>query len=68
VERIVVRIRNNGMKDRRQKERRKDGLASPLIAVDPKGRKKSVDRRRIPDRRLNNIAVEFIPLDIYYNS
>jgi hypothetical protein len=56
------------MKDRRQKERRKDGLASPLIAVDPKGRKKSVDRRRIPDRRLNNIAVEFIPLDIYYNS
>jgi hypothetical protein len=35
---------------------------------DRKGRKRSMDRRRVPDRRLNNIRVEFIPLDVYYNS
>jgi hypothetical protein len=56
------------MKDRRHKERRNIGLASSLIVVDPKGRKRTVDRRRVPDRRLNNIVVEFIPLDVYYNS
>jgi hypothetical protein len=56
------------MKERRQKERRNACPPSPLVVVDPKGRKRSLDRRRIPDRRLNNIVVEFIPLDVYYNS
>jgi hypothetical protein len=67
-ERIAGRIREDVMKDRRQKERRSTGSAAPLVVVDPKGRKRSLDRRRIPDRRLNNIVVEFIPLDVYYNS
>lgn len=61
-------MRNNNMKDRRQRERRNNEQESPLLMVDSKGRKKSVDRRRIPDRRLSNIVVEFIPLDTYYSS
>lgn len=67
-ERIEGWIRSNIMKDRRKKERRNASLASPVVVMDPKGRKKTLDRRRIPDRRLNNIGVEFIPLDVYYNS
>lgn len=63
-----MRMRDDAMKDRRQRERRNDNLKSPLLMVDSKGRKKTVDRRRIPDRRLSNIIVEFIPLDTYYNS
>jgi hypothetical protein len=63
-----VEIRDKAMKERRNKERRDIVLVSPFIVVDRKGRSRSVDRRRIPDRRLNNIQVEFIPLDIYYNS
>lgn len=56
------------MRERRHKERRNIGLASSFIVEDRKGRKRSMDRRRVPDRRLNNIRVEFIPLDVYYNS
>jgi len=56
------------MKERRNKERRDTKLVSPFVVVDMKGRSRSVDRRRIPDRRLNNIHVEFIPLDVFYNS
>jgi hypothetical protein len=56
------------MKERREKERRDTKLASSLVVVDMKGRSRSVDRRRVPDRRLNNIHVEFIPLDVFYNS
>jgi hypothetical protein len=56
------------MKERRHKERRDIRLISPFVIVDRKGRSTTVDRRRVPDRRLNNIRVEFIPLDIYYNS
>lgn len=63
-----MRIRDTKMKERRHKERRDIRLVSPFIVVDRKGRSRSVDRRRTPDRRLNNIRVEFIPLDIYYNS
>lgn len=63
-----MEIRNKTMKERRRKERRDIRLVSPFVIVDRKGRSRSVDRRRIPDRRLNNILVEFIPLDIYYNS
>jgi len=63
-----MRIRDNTMKERRRKERRDIRLVSPLLVVDRKGRSRSVDRRRIPDRRLNNIHVEFIPLDVFYNS
>jgi hypothetical protein len=63
-----MKIRDNTMKERRRKERRDIRLVSPLLVVDRKGRSRSVDRRRIPDRRLNNIIVEFIPLDAYYNS
>jgi hypothetical protein len=63
-----VGIRNEAMKERRHKERRDITLASPFVVIDMKGRSRSVDRRRIPDRRLNNIHVEFIPLDVYYNS
>jgi len=63
-----VKIRDKTMKERRHKERRDIRLVSPFIVVDRKGRTRSVDRRRTPDRRLNNIHVEFIPLDVYYNS
>jgi len=63
-----VEIRDKAMKERRNKERRDTKLVSPFVVVDMKGRSRSVDRRRTPDRRLNNIRVEFIPLDIYYNS
>jgi hypothetical protein len=67
-ERVRVEIRDKKMKERREKERRDIKLVSPLVVVDMKGRSRSVDRRRIPDRRLNNIRVEFIPLDVFYNS
>jgi len=67
-ERIRVEIRDKAMKERRNKERRDTKLVSPFVVVDMKGRSRSVDRRRIPDRRLNNIHVEFIPLDVFYNS
>jgi ribosomal protein S25 len=67
-ERIREKIRDKTMKERRHKERRNIRLVSPFVIVDRKGRSRSVDRRRVPDRRLNNIRVEFIPLDIYYNS
>ena len=67
-ERIRDRVRDHVMKERRDKERRGTKLALPLVVVDMKGRSRSVDRRRIPDRRLNNIHVEFIPLDVFYNS
>jgi len=63
-----VEIRDKAMKERRNKERRDTKLVSPFVVVDMKGRSRSVDRRRIPDRRLNNIHVEFIPLDVFYNS
>jgi hypothetical protein len=56
------------MKERREKERRDTKLVSPFVFVDMKGRSRSADRRRLPDRRLNNIHVEFIPLDVFYNS
>jgi len=63
-----VEIRDKAMKERRNKERRDTKLVSPFVVVDMKGRSRSVDRRRVPDRRLNNIHVEFIPLDVFYNS
>ena len=63
-----MKIRDMTMKERRHKERRDIRLVSPFVIVDRKGRSRSVDRRRIPDRRLNNIHVEFIPLNTYYNS
>jgi hypothetical protein len=56
------------MKERRNKERREIKHVSLSVVIDRKGRSRSVDRRRIPDRRLNNIHVEFIPLDVFYNS
>ena len=55
-------------KERREKERRNTKLLHSFVVVDMKGRSRSVDRRRVPDRRLNNIHVEFIPLDVFYNS
>jgi hypothetical protein len=56
------------MKERRHQERRNLGRAQTFAALHTKVGRKPVDRRRIPDRRLNNIQVEFIPLDVYYNS
>ena len=56
------------MIEKRCKERRDASHASAFVVVDTKGRTMSVDRRRAPDRRLNNIVVEFIPLDVYYDS
>jgi hypothetical protein len=56
------------MRERRHKERRDIDHASSFMIVDTKGRTRSMDRRRVPDRRLNNILVEFIPLDVYYDS
>jgi hypothetical protein len=67
-ERIRVGIRKDIMRERRHEERRDINHASSFIFVDTKGRTRSMDRRRVPDRRLNNIIVEFIPLDVYYNS
>lgn len=61
-------IRKDIMRERRHEERRDINHASSFIIVDTKGRTRSMDRRRVPDRRLNNIVVEFIPLDVYYNS
>jgi hypothetical protein len=55
-------------KERREKERRNTKLLHSFVVVDMKGRSRSMNRRRIPDRRLNNINVEFIPLDVFYNS
>lgn len=43
-------------------------LGTTFATMETKGRPRRVDRRRNPDRRLNNIRVEFIPLDVYYNS
>ena len=63
-----MEIRDKAMKERRNRERRDIKVLSPFVVVDMKGRSRSVDRRRMPDRRLNNIRVEFIPLDVYYNS
>ena len=67
-ERIREEVRAKTMKERRKKERRNITLISPFTIVDRKGRSRAVDRRRIPDRRLNNINVEFIPLDDFYSS
>jgi len=67
-ERIRDGVRDYVMKERRDKERRSTKRVLPFVVVDMKGRSRSVDRRRIPDRRLNNIHVEFIPLDVFYNS
>jgi hypothetical protein len=54
------------MKERRAKDRR--NLTSKLAhtAESSKGRILNVDRRRAPDRRLNNIHVEFISIDDFY--
>jgi hypothetical protein len=54
------------MKDRRTAERRSFISTSVRIDVGKKGRVPNADQRQIPDRRLNNIAVEFISIDDYY--
>jgi hypothetical protein len=56
------------MKERRTQERRSFKAAPNPLVKDNKGQAKLSDRRRIPDRRLNNITVEYISLNDFYNS
>ena len=54
------------MKERRRIERRNLAAESAHVARVRKGRIFNTDQRRIPDRRLNNITVEFISIDDFY--
>ncbi len=54
------------MKDRRAAERRRSVSNPVRVVVGKKGRVPNTDQRSIPDRRLNNIAVEFISIDDFY--
>lgn len=51
------------MKERRVAERRNLASISVHTTVGRRGQDFNADQRRIPDRRLNNIAVEFISID-----
>ena len=54
------------MKDRRTKERRNLKPESAHVVRVRKGRAFNAEQRRTPDRRLNNIRVEFISIEDFY--
>jgi hypothetical protein len=54
------------MQDRRIQERRNPDSRMPVFRYSGQGNVVLLDRRRIPDRRLNNIHIEFIPLYEFY--
>jgi hypothetical protein len=56
------------MKERRTKERRSFQSRPAVSGKGNKRRSGVADRRRIPDRRLNSIRVEYISLGDFYNS
>ncbi len=54
------------MKERRKIERRNFTAESANVSRFRKGKIFNADQRRIPDRRLNNITVEYISIDDFY--
>lgn len=67
----VCRQRNQkgaDVKERRAVNRRDLISKEAYTVVGKKGQVFNADRRRIPDRRLNNIRVEFISIDDFYLS
>jgi hypothetical protein len=61
-------MEDTDMKDRRTKERRNLKAEAAHVARVRKGRAFNADQRRLPDRRLNNIRVEFISIDDFYQA
>ena len=54
------------MKDRRIRERRILASRPEYLMQSTGGKVRFLDRRRTPDRRLNSIYTEFIPLEEFY--
>ena len=54
------------MQDRRIRERRVQDLKPVNYRWLGRGKVIYLERRRMPDRRLNNIQSEFIPLEEFY--
>jgi hypothetical protein len=54
------------MQDRRTRDRRDLGSRSPHFTRFNREKVIFLERRRMPDRRLNNIQSEFIPLEEFY--
>ena len=54
------------MQERRVSERRSANSKAPYLRYSSRGKVVFLDRRRMPDRRLNNIHAEFIPLYDFY--
>lgn len=54
------------MQERRISERRSANSKAPHHRYPDRGKVVFLDRRRMPDRRLNNIQAEFIPLYDFY--
>lgn len=57
---------DNAMKERRATDRRNLTAKALHVVVSKRGQVMNADRRHIPDRRLNNIKVEFISIDDFY--
>ena len=51
------------MKERRVQERRSFDSTSPFVYRGSNGHVIRMDRRRLPDRRLNNISLEMLPVE-----
>jgi len=54
------------MRERRRIERRNLAAESAPVGRVRMGKIFNADQRRIPDRRLNNISVEYISIDDFY--